>query len=156
MNFLFNNHFLNINDCFEFNQKTDILTGDNQIYCNKCEQMVNANFTSYLTTAPEILILLFYRGTNFKNNIRLEFAQILDISNFMSLKVGYNFKYKLIGIIKQLGDNIEYAHFIAYCLTPIDHQWYSYNDSIINKIENFQKEIFDFGMPYILFYQRIK
>ena len=36
-----------------------------------------------------------------------------------------------------------------------DNKWYRFNDSIVNPITNFQKEVIDFGTPYILFYEKI-
>ena len=38
---------------------------------------------------------------------------------------------------------------------PIDNNWYRYNDAMVNQIKDLQKEVIDFGTPYILFYQKI-
>ena len=46
-------------------------------------------------------------------------------------------------------------HFIAYCRDPITEKWYKYNDTIINKVNNFQNEVINFGNPNSLFYQKI-
>ena len=64
--------------------------------------------------------------------------------------------FKLIGVITYLGNSGEDGHFIAHCLSPISNQWYTYNDSIVTEINNFQKEIIDIRMPYLLFYQRLE
>ena len=61
--------------------------------------------------------------------------------------------YKLIGVITHIGNSGEDGHFIAHCLNPIDNAWYTYNDAIVNEIDNFQKNIIDLGMPYLLFYR---
>ena len=63
----------------------------------------------------------------------------------------FGFNYKLIGVLTRIG-NIE--HFIAYCKSPIDYQWYKYNDDIVSPVLNFQQEIIDNGIPYLLFYQK--
>ena len=154
LNKLYNN-IVNISDCFEYNQKPEIFKDSNQIYCNNCRQMSSAEYTSYLTTAPKVLILLLNRGTGIQFKIKLEFTTELDITNYVNEKKG-NIKYKLIGVITHLGESGESGHFIAHCLSPIDEKWYTYNDSIVKEIGDFQKEIIDLGMPYLLFYQKIE
>ena len=46
------------------------------------------------------------------------------------------------------------GHFIAYCLNPINEKWYQYNDSIVNPVIDFKKDVIDYAMPYLLFYQK--
>ena len=82
----------------------------------------------------------------------MEFTTELDITNYIQQKTG-NIKYKLIGVITHLGESGEGGHFIAHCLSPIDNTWYTYNDSIVSKIDDFKKQIIDLGMPYLLFYK---
>ena len=150
-----NNNIVNILDCFEYNQKAEIFYDNNQIYCNNCHQMSNAECETNLTTVPKVLILLLNRGSGIKSKIKLEFTTELDITNYLSQKTG-NIKYKLIGVITHLGEDGASGHFIAHCLSPIDNRWYTYNDSFVSIIDDFQKQIIDLGMPYLLFYQKIE
>ena len=46
------------------------------------------------------------------------------------------------------------GHFIAFCKDPDDFKWYKFNDAIVTPVIDFQKEVIDFGMPYLLFYQK--
>ena len=46
------------------------------------------------------------------------------------------------------------GHFVAFCKDPITKTWYRFNDAIVDPVENFQKEVIDFAMPYLLFYQK--
>ena len=118
--------------------------------------MANAAYSTLLTTAPKVLILLLNRGAGIQFKVKLEFSTELDITNYIQRKIGNgNIKYKLIGVITHLGESGEGGHFIAHCLSPIDNGWYTYNDSIVKEIDDFQKQIIDLGMPYLLFYQRI-
>ena len=149
-----NNNIVNILDCFEYNQKAEIFYDNNQIYCNNCRQMSNAECVTNLTTAPKVLILLLNRGAGIQYKIKLEFTTELDITNYVSQKTG-NIKYKLIGVITHLGEDGASGHFIAHCLSPIDNKWYTYNDSFVSIVDDFQKQIIDLGMPYLLFYQKI-
>jgi len=154
---LYNN--VTIMDCFDYNQKEDILEGSNQIFCSNCKQMANAKCCTYLTTAPKILVILLNRGEGIQFKVKLEFSQMLDISSYVSQNNG-NVKYQLIGVITHLGESGQSGHFIAHCLSPIDNEWYTYNDAIVSKIENaqfqFKEKVIDFGMPYLLFYKRIE
>ena len=43
---------------------------------------------------------------------------------------------------------------MAACKDYIDNKWYRFNDAFINPINNVQKEVIEFGTPYILFYQK--
>ena len=64
--------------------------------------------------------------------------------------------YSLYGVITHIGESGPNAHFVASCKSSIDHKWYRYNDSLVSPITNIQKEVIDFGIPYILFYQKNK
>ena len=50
------------------------------------------------------------------------------------------------------------VHFIAHCLSPIDNEWYIYNDAYVSKIgkAQFQEKIINLGMPYLLFYKKLE
>ena len=146
-------NIVDISDCFEYNNKTDLFTEDNQIYCNNCHKMSNAYYSTNLETAPKVLILLLNRGKGIQFKIKLEFTMELDIGKYVNQKQA-NTNYKLIGVITHLGDNGESGHFIAHCLSPIDGEWYTYNDAIVSKIDDIKKQVVDLGMPYLLFYQR--
>ena len=37
----YNNNRVNINECFVYNQKSELFTGENQNYCNICRQLFN-------------------------------------------------------------------------------------------------------------------
>jgi ubiquitin C-terminal hydrolase len=121
-----NNNIVEILDCFEYNQKVDLFTGKDKIYCNNCGNMAEAYYQSILKTAPKILILLLNRGVGIQFKIKLEFTTILDLTNYITEKNGNkNIKYKLIGVITHLGESGASGHFIAHCLSPIDDKWYT-------------------------------
>ena len=108
---------------------------------------------TYLVTGPEILIILLNRGKGIKFNIKIYFEDYLDLTNYIELK-DIGCKYRLIGVITHIGESSMSGHFIAYFRDPINDDWYKYNDAIVNKVENFQKEVINFAMPYLLFYQK--
>ena len=144
---------VNIYDCFEYNQKIDYFTGENSMYCNFCNQQLPAYYQTLIYTAPEILIIVLNRGKGIEFNIKLEFLEELNLMNYIYFKETGVF-YKLIGVVTHLGESGASGHFISYCWSPIDEKWYRYNDDIVSKVTDFKKEIIDFAMPYILFFQK--
>ena len=46
------------------------------------------------------------------------------------------------------------AHFLAFCKSPINNKWYRYNDAMVTIVNNLQKDVIEFGNPYILFYKQ--
>ena len=89
----------------------------------------------------------------------MEFTTILDITKYKTEINGknnnQNIKYKLFGIIPHNGDNKDNYHFISHYLSHIDYKWYTYNDTIVNGIDNFQKDIIDPGIQDLLLYKKI-
>ena len=159
INFNFNqNNFQNINsvnfiDCFDFNQKMEYFTGDNSMYCNICKQQLPACYQTFLYTAPEILIIVLNRGKGIEFKVKMEFTEILDLSQYVIRKETGCF-YNLIGVVTHMGESGASGHFIACCKSPINGKWYNYNDDLVTEVLNFKQDVIDYAMPYILFYQK--
>ena len=145
-------NMVNIKDCFEYNQKFDYMSGQNQIYCNKCKQKSNSVNNTALIVGPKVLILNLNRGKGLQFNLKLNFDEYIDINEFIYFKNTPN-KYKLIGVVTQFGSQSMSGHFIAFCKSFVDGNWYKYNDSIV-ALSNFQ-EAKTTGVPYILFYSAV-
>ena len=150
-----NNEMLNIYDCFQFNQKIDLMFGGNAMYCNYCKQTFNATMSQILTVSPEILILILNRGKGIEFKIKLNFFEDLNLENFVEHKET-GCKYKLIGVITHLGESSMSGHFIAYCKDPISKDWYQFNDANVKPVQDFQNEVINYAMPYLLFYQKVQ
>ena len=162
-NLLKNNNQININidnnrvtiyDCFYYNQKSDLFTGENKNYCNVCKKLWDSIYTSRIFSAPNILILILNRGKGNIFNVKLDFNEVIDITQFVIQKDKPQLIYSLYGVITHIGESGPNAHFMASCKSPVDNKWYRYNDAMVNPINNIQKEIIDFGTPYILFYYK--
>ena len=154
-----NNNFLNnsvnIYDCFDYDRKVNLMYGENSMYCAYCKQNTNCNMCTCLTIGPEILILLLNRGHGIEFNVKINFMEDLDLSNYIQLN-NTGVKYKLIGVITHIGESGMGGHFIAYCKDPISQSWTKYNDAIVSDVQehDFQREVINFAMPYLLFYQK--
>ena len=150
------NNVVNIFDCFNFYQKSDLFTGDNKNYCNICKQLYDSIYTTKIYTSPNYLILILNRGKGNIYNIKLEFPEILNLTQFVIKKEIPNIIYNLYGVLTHIGESGPNAHFVASCKSPVDGKWYRYNDAFVNPINDIKKEVIDFGTPYILFYQKMK
>ena len=146
---------ITLNDCFLYNQKDEYFTGDNQNFCNICKQLSDAIYKSKIYVSPNILILILNRGKDNIYNVKIDFDETLDITNFVLKKDFLNITYNLYGVISHIGQSGPNAHFIASCKSPVDNKWYRYNDAIVSPINDVQKEVIEFGTPYILFYRKI-
>ena len=80
----------------------------------------------------------------------------MDITQFVLRKDVPQIVYYLYGVISRIGQSCPNANFVASCKSPVDHQWYRYDDDIVNPITDIQKEVIYFGTPFILFYQKNK
>ena len=156
-NYFFNqNNSVSIYECFYYNQKTDLFNGQNKNYCNICKQLYDSVYTSKIYSSPNNLILILNRGKDNIYNVKIEFDEIIDITQFVLLRDIPKMIYNLYGVITHIGQSGPNAHFIASCKSSIDNKWYKFNDAIVSSISNFQKEVIELGTPYILFYQKNK
>ena len=151
-----NNNIVTLDECFFYNQKTEMFGGDNQNYCNICKQLGNSMYTSRIYVSPNVLVLILNRGKGNIYDVKLDFSETLNITNYVLQKDMPQMTYNLYGVITHIGQSGPNAHFVASCKSPINNKWYRYNDAIVNQITNLQKEVIEFGTPYILFYQKNK
>jgi ubiquitin C-terminal hydrolase len=148
-----NTNEVNLDDCFEYNQKDDFMTGENKIFCNKCKQYSDSINRNKIFSFSNILIMILNRGKNNIYKVTLNFPEKIDLTKYV-LDAQDKYIYNLYGVITHLGESGESGHFVASCKSPVDNKWYRYNDSIVYLINDFNKEVEKFGTPYILFYQR--
>ena len=150
----YNNNQVTLYDCFFYNQKTELFNGENQNYCNICKQLSDSLYTSRIFSSPKILVLILNRGKNNIYNVKLNFEEKINITQFVLQRDTPQLIYSLYGVITHHGQSGPSAHFMAACKSPIDNKWYRYNDAFVTPINNVKKDVIDFGTPYILFYQK--
>ena len=149
-----NSNSVNIFDCFDYNQKIDTMAGENSMHCNICKRQEAAYYHSYIVSSPEIIIIILNRGKGIEFNVKLEFEEYLNLQKYVRNNNNKSCNYQLIGVVTHLGESGASGHFIAYCKSPIDNNWYLYNDDLCFPVTDLKKQVIDSGMPYILFYQR--
>ena len=150
------NNSVTLNDCFCYNQKTERFTGEDKNYCCICKQLYDSEFTSRIYSSPNVLILILTRGNDNRCNIKLDFTETLNLTQFVEVKDSHQIIYNLYGVITLVEQSESKTHFIAFCKSPINNKWYKYNDAIVCPVKDVQKEIINFGIPHILFYQKSK
>ena len=154
-NLVLNNKKVSIYDCFDYDKKINLMTGSNAMYCNGCKQTCDCKMQTYLVFGPEILILLLNRGKGKEFDVKIDFYEEINLYNYIEYR-NTGFKYKLIGVISHIGESGMSGHFIAYCKDPITERWNKFNDAIVSPVNDFQNEVINFAMPYLLFYQKIE
>ena len=155
-----NNNYLNnmvdIYDCFDYDKKISVMDGDNSMYCNYCKMTCPSSMCTLLTTGPEILIIILNRGQGIQFNVKINFHLELNLMNYIQLNnTGCN--YELFGVITHIGTSDMGGHFIAYCKSYFKNdynKWYRFNDSLVTPVNDFNKEVIQFAMPYLLFYKK--
>ena len=149
-----NTNTVTLDDCFMYNQKDELMTGENRIYCNLCRQNADSLYGNKILTLPNILIMILNRGKGNIYKINLDFPLEIDLTKYV-LNATEKYFFSIYGVIPHIGESGESGHFIASCKSPLEqNKWYKYNDSIVSTITNFNKEVVNFGTPYILFYER--
>jgi len=150
-----NNNKVTIYDCFEQYQEPETFMGENRNYCNICKQLFNSIYITKIYSSPNVLVLILNRGKNNMYNVKLDFYETIDITNYVTVKE-QKLIYELQGVITHYGESGPNAHFLAFCKSPVDKKWYRYNDAVVSPIKNLKNDVIDFGNPYILFYQKKK
>ena len=139
---------LTLYECFDEYQKAEALSGQNTIYCNKCQRHSSAITQDEIYKAPNVLIIILNRGKGNIFECDLDFPLELNLSKYVKNNSSPKF-YNLIGVISHLGESSMSGHFIAMC-KHFDDGWYLFNDAFV--VPKSEKEIHK-GTPYILFYQ---
>ena len=150
---LLNKNTVDIYDCFEYSQNPEEFIGQNAMYCDICKNQFPATFTTTIYNAPEVLIIVLNRGTGNQYKTKLKFDLQLNLTNYLEDK-NSGYMYELIGLVTHMGESGGSGHFIATCKTPIDKNWYQYNDDLVFPVTNFNQQMIDYATPYILFYKK--
>ena len=150
--------FVSLDNCFEYYQVKECLSNDNQIYCNNCKTRSDATTGNKLYTCPQVMTIILNRGKGLEFDVNFEYPPYINIDKYVVTKASYGttYKYELIGVLSHYGESSMAGHFIAFCKSPVDGNWYCYNDAIVTETDEPKNQIngnFD-GIPYVLFYQR--
>ena len=148
------NKIINIYDCLNYlsNSKKQ------NMQCQNCGQHCEINIFTTIYSSPNIFIFLLDRGNFEENlmNIQFKIEEKIDLENYIINQEAPK-EYQLIGIVSiSRNDKI----YIGFSKSPIDNQWYKYNEEKIDLID-FNSVIdnnnnLNLYIPCILFYNLIK
>ena len=143
---------INLYECFDYYQKIDLMNGQNQMYCNICNENKDTYYGTTIYSLPNYLIINLNRGKGAVYSCKVIFPETLNLLNYVTFKDGIT-AMKLYAVICHIGPSSMSGHFIAYCRHRINNKWYKYNDSFVTECT--QPNEYYNGMPYILFYKAI-
>lgn len=130
----------NLTEALEEFTKTETLSGDNKVYCQKCAMKRTATKGLRLATAPSVLVCHFKRFAfdRYGRMVRLAkhvgFPQRLEIGDYMSrVNKARPPPYELISVLVHQGQTCDSGHYLAYVKNNGD--WYKCNDSLVEKVD---------------------
>ena len=142
---------LTIYDCLQYKG----LSKQQNMKCNNCGENSNVYSASNIFLTPEMIIFTLERGISGENINIIPFSidVTIDLTNFIESREG-NTKYELNGIVFLITKENKF-YYVSYCKSPVDQQWYRYEDenifpTNINEAINMNNKM---KIPFILVYK---
>ena len=140
-------------DGFNDNAKSSKLTGNNQLFCKVCNKLQDADTSCKIFEPPFKLLICIDYGKNKKYQpSRVDFDEVIDITQFVDFNYNQKIKYRILGVCTHYGYSGAYGHYIAFCRNNKENKWYEFNDSSVSECS--KNSIYK-GSPYLLLYERI-
>lgn len=124
---------------YEFT-KTETLTGDNKVHCQKCRTKRTATKGLRLATAPSILVCHLKRfaydetGQLVRLRKKVRFSERLEIGNFMSrVNKARPPPYDLVAVLVHQGQSCDSGHYLSYVKN--NGKWFMCNDSVVKEVD---------------------
>ncbi|XP_036407623.1 ubiquitin carboxyl-terminal hydrolase 47 [Megalops cyprinoides] len=126
-------HIYRVEDGWKAFFKPSVLDGDNQMYCDICEQKTDTEMRCEIKEYPKILTLQLKRFafdyswmTYVKNDCEADIPRTLTIEKY---------KYELYAITNHSGTYTG-GHYNALIRSYEDHSWYCFDDTNVGKISD--------------------
>ncbi|CAN9509606.1 unnamed protein product [Ophioblennius macclurei] len=141
--------------------KTSLLDGENQLYCDDCDNKQDALIKCEMTEHPDILMLLLKRF-EFNYSYRSYTKNHCAVAVPLTLRIPQDQIYELYAFVEHFGC-LKSGHYTATIQSQDDKgaKWYNFNDSHVRQIdhkhskEDNRKNIpTDPSSPYLLFYRK--
>jgi hypothetical protein len=149
-----------LKDCLDLYLAQELLTGDNQWYCEKCCEHRDATKKTDLWILPPILIvhLVRFKVNEFgqrgsKRDVAIDYPmEKWDLSEAVKSRGSEYPLYDLYAVSNHMG-GLSGGHYTAFSLNRFDEQWYEYNDSTTRRVDpNTLRR--NQSSAYLLFYNR--
>lgn len=146
--------------CMDLFSTEEELSENDTWFCPKCKKHTRARKKMDVWNCSEILVIHLKRfsatryGGRDKVTSEVTFPiNSLDMSKYIHSKKHLNSQnhiYNLFAVINHSG-SLGGGHYTAYCKSPLNKQWYNFNDSYVSPIE--ESKIVS-SQAYVLFYER--
>ena len=157
--------YVTLEHCFQHYISPENLFGQNKMYCNNCKGEYDAQTYNIIYRHQKVLIIILNRGKGIEFNvpftypIKFELNKYINMNNnpnYENVDINKKIEYELISVITHMGESGMSGHFIACAKSPVDNNWYMYNDAIVSVCDN-PLNVFGSAttssIPYVLFYQ---
>ncbi|KAK5893452.1 hypothetical protein CgunFtcFv8_006324 [Champsocephalus gunnari] len=133
------------------------LNGENQMYCEKCDDKSDATTKCVIKHHPEVLMLLLKRFEFDYYSMRyVKINCTVDVP--CTLQIPENQPYELYAMVDHFGD-LSSGHYIATIRPEDDGRWHSFNDRCVTEAnyKPFQlDQVEKSDSAYLLFYRKKK
>lgn len=149
-----------LRDCLDLYLQEENLIGENQWYCEKCKEHVDATKKIDLWILPPILIFHLkrfkydeYGKIGSKTATVVEYPlQEWDLSGAVRSKAAATAQYDLYAVSNHVG-GLGSGHYTAHALNRFDDNWYEFNDSSVRRVDA-ETDLRRNSSAYLLFYNR--
>ncbi|XP_067436316.1 uncharacterized protein [Thunnus thynnus] len=112
---------------------TSEVSGENQMYCEKCDDKADATFKSLMTHHPDVLMLQLKR---FEFDYR--YMAYVKINHFVNipftLQIPENQIYELYAVVDHFG-NLRSGHYTATIKSDDNDIWYKFDDARVSRLD---------------------
>ncbi|XP_035849370.1 probable ubiquitin carboxyl-terminal hydrolase creB isoform X1 [Sander lucioperca] len=152
----YSEHCSVVNGIEEYFRASDF-SGENQMYCDKCDAKSDATIKCVIKHHPEVLMLLLKRFEfDYRYMTYVKINRTVDVPH--TLQIPENQAYELYAVVEHFGD-LRSGHYTATIKSQEDNRWYNFNDATVTLLDNqpFQQDAFKkSSSAYLLFYRKKK
>ena len=143
----YENKIFNIYNGFDDIIKPKII----QENCNNCEKQYDAEYSCKIKELPnKLLIVIDYNGVN---PTKIEFDEIINVSQYVTSNFGLPIKYELFCVCNYVFDSKNNTNnYVAYCKNKENQKLYNFDDSFTFICHN--NDIY-LGNPYLFLYEKL-
>jgi ubiquitin C-terminal hydrolase len=147
---------INLNDCFDYYQRSETLRGDKGLYCPSCLEQTESTSIKNIYSTKNVLIIILDRksGNNF-NECKFDLKEVTNLRDYVQYKKEgekTREKFFLGGVVNYIGDNYGNETYSAFIKMGKNNEWYCYDDE--NVYPTSFQDITNNGYPIILFYHK--
>ncbi|KAM4611591.1 ubiquitin carboxyl-terminal hydrolase 33-like [Polymixia lowei] len=141
-------------------------SGDNEVYCERCDQKTTATTECDVETYPQILTLLLKRfDFNYSTGSNVKVDRLAVVPRTLQRQArghagqaAQNVKYELYGMVNHIG-SLRGGHYTATIQSNENQIWYEFDDSYVSEAHEqpFAKgDTYKSQSAYLLIYRRVQ